>query len=130
MWTNFQQASDCVPREMGGAALLLSECQYEAMRGRSNTKLGDHLRGKAQSPEHREKRIESIRRTYAAGEVEHARVNLGLRREQTTQWKGDQIGYRAAHARLYAERGRPTGCELCGTKLVLPSGRSGRTQPT
>jgi hypothetical protein len=40
--------------------------------------------------------------------------NLGLRGPETTQWKGDEVRYRAAHMRLTNTRGRPSVCEMCG----------------
>jgi hypothetical protein len=92
------------------------ECGIAIRRGRSNPKLGDATRGKKQPPEVVAKRAASIRRTYESGNVNHARANKGLRREQTTQWKGDDIGYRAAHARLSALRGKASEhrCDMCG----------------
>lgn len=92
------------------------DCGNALKRGRQNPKLGDAHRGKRQDEAHVAKRTESIRRTYAQGNVQHARANLGLRREQTSQWKAENIGYRAAHARLYRQRGTPAECELCGTR--------------
>jgi hypothetical protein len=89
-------------------------CQYDAMRGRPNPKLGDAHRGKKQPPEVVAKRTASIKRTYAEGRVRHARANLGLRGEETSQWKGDDVSYRAAHFRLYSQRGKPAICDLCG----------------
>lgn len=92
-------------------------CGHALKRGRRNSKLGDATRGKKQPPEVVAKRAESIRATYAAGGVQHARANLGLRREQTTQWKGDAIGYRAAHTRLYSHFGPITSCSECGAEV-------------
>lgn len=83
------------------------------MRGRPNPKLA-YWKGKKQPPDVIAKRTESIRRAYADGRVQHARANLGLRGEQTTQWKGDDIVYRSAHSRLTRRRGKPVECELCG----------------
>lgn len=100
----------CCSRECGVKAAS------EKKRGRKNPRLGDHLRGKPQDPAIVAKRTASIRRTYGSGKVKHARANAGLRREQTSQWKGQGIGYRAAHARLHVLRGKASEypCELCG----------------
>lgn len=40
----------------------------------------------------------------------------GLSGEQTTQWKGDRVGYRALHNRLVETRGRASEypCADCG----------------
>lgn len=35
-------------------------------------------------------------------------------RSNNIQWKGEQVGYTAAHARVMKERGKPTNCEECG----------------
>lgn len=90
-----------------------SECGNALKRGRPNPKLGDAHRGKKQSREHVAKRSASAKRAYAEGRVKPARANLGLRGDQTSQWKGDDIGYRAAHARLYVENGSPLTCAIC-----------------
>jgi hypothetical protein len=89
-------------------------CADEFKRGRPNPKVSAALHGKTLSPEHRAKLSATINRLHAEGKIRNARANLGLRREQTSQWKGDEIGYRAAHSRLHVERGRPSRCELCG----------------
>jgi len=34
--------------------------------------------------------------------------------EKNSSWKGDLAGYHAFHRRLYAARGKPTKCEVCG----------------
>lgn len=41
-------------------------------------------------------------------------VNFGKRGAETSQWKGDAIGYRAAHLRLMRWRGQPSECSSCG----------------
>lgn len=89
-------------------------CQYEAMRGRANPKQATALRGRNQSSEHVAKRVEALRHKRAEGTYRQARPNLGLRREQTSRWKGDDIQYGAAHRRLYSLRGKPTECMHCG----------------
>jgi hypothetical protein len=53
-------------------------------------------------------------RTITSGDHRVGKGNLGKRREQSSQWKGDEIGYRAAHARLYVARGKPEACSGCG----------------
>ena len=35
--------------------------------------------------------------------------------DQNPRWKGDQAGYQAMHLRLYAAKGRPFPCSVCGT---------------
>jgi hypothetical protein len=97
----------CCTRKCG------NESAAEKKRGRTNPNLA-YWTGKKQSPESVAKRSATLRRLYAEGRIEPARANLGLRREQTSQWKGDDISYRGAHGRLKAERGRPTECSLCG----------------
>lgn len=37
------------------------------------------------------------------------------RGEKNSSWKGELAGYHAFHRRLYAARGRPSNCEVCGT---------------
>ena len=34
---------------------------------------------------------------------------------KNARWKGDEAGYQAMHLRLYATRGRPFPCSVCGT---------------
>jgi hypothetical protein len=87
-------------------------CQYAAMRGRPNPKLA-YWKGKTQSPETVAKRAEALRLAHAEGRM-HVIDTSGLTREQSSQWKGDDITYRSAHSRLYRERGVPAQCELCG----------------
>lgn len=111
---DFEKPATCSRRTWEKRQCCSQACGHAIKRGRPNPKLGDAHRGKRQSPEHVAKRTENIKRTYAGGRVVHARANLGLRREQTSQWKGDDIGYRAAHVRLYQQRGKPERCEMCG----------------
>lgn len=87
-------------------------CQYAAMRGRPNPKLA-YWKGKRQSPETLAKLSEYMKREHAEGR-RHVIDNTGLRGEQTSRWKGDDIVYRSAHSRLTRRRGNPAECELCG----------------
>jgi hypothetical protein len=76
--------------------------------------MGDANRGRKQSAAHVEKRSIALKRLHAEGRM-HVVDNTGLRREETSQWKGDDITYRSAHSRLSRERGRPVACEICET---------------
>lgn len=60
-----------------------------------------------------------MRRLHAEGKIRNARANLGKRRAETSQWKGDNVKYRGAHNRLDRERGRPGRCEHCDTTTAL-----------
>lgn len=91
------------------------KCSVEIRRGRPNPKAA-YWKGKTQPLETRAKRSVSAKRAHAEGRM-HVIDNTGLRGEETSQWKGDDISYRTAHTRLYSHRGRPTECELCGTTI-------------
>jgi hypothetical protein len=89
------------------------KCSVEIRRGRPNPKAG-YWKGRKQSPEARAKRSESLKRAHAEGRM-HVIDTAGLRGAETSQWKGDDIGYRAAHIRVRNYYGEATDCELCGT---------------
>lgn len=91
------------------------DCGNALKRGRPNPKLSEALRGRKPSPATIAKQQATMKRLRAEGKIRNARANLGLRREATSQWKGDDIKYRGAHSRLNRERGRPNECEHCGT---------------
>jgi hypothetical protein len=42
-------------------------------------------------------------------------IKRDQRGSKNARWKGDQAGYQALHLRVYAERGRPFPCSVCGT---------------
>lgn len=42
-------------------------------------------------------------------------IKRDQRAERNDSWKGDSVGYKAAHQRVYRARGRPQKCEKCGT---------------
>lgn len=44
------------------------------------------------------------------------------RQEQSSQWKGDRVGYRALHYWIEKELGKPFKCDECGTDQV-PEGK-------
>jgi NAD-dependent SIR2 family protein deacetylase len=58
------------------------------------------------------------------GDYSHFKGKSG---PQTSQWKGGDVGYRAAHARVVAARGKASdyGCVDCGVKAKDWSHRHG-----
>lgn len=88
-------------------------CGHALKRGRPNPKSAAALKGHKQSPETVAKRSASLKRAHAEGRMPVISTR-GLRGSETSQWKGDNIQYRAAHARLRSQRGKPDVCAHCG----------------
>jgi hypothetical protein len=87
-------------------------CGHELKRGRPNPKSSAWLRGRKQTPEAIAARSAAIKRAHAEGRM-HVIDTSGLRGPDTSQWKGDDVQYRAAHGRLRSHRGNPEICEHC-----------------
>lgn len=49
------------------------------------------------------------------GIITRRRVKRDQRGAKNSSWKGDRASYKAMHQRLYATRGRPFPCSVCGT---------------
>lgn len=88
-------------------------CGIEIRRGRPNPKASMALKGRKQSAQAVAARSAAMKRAHAEGRAHRIDMS-GVRGEQTSQWKGDDVGYGAAHSRLRRYRGAPGTCEFCG----------------
>jgi hypothetical protein len=102
------------------------ECAHAVKRGRPNPAVSAALTGRKQPAEVVAKRAAGIARAHAEGRMTYDHFR-GLSGPATSQWKGDAIGYRAAHARVVAARGKASerACVDCAGVAMDWSHRHG-----
>lgn len=91
------------------------DCSKEVRR-RPNPKVSKALKGRRQPPELVAKRSEGLKKAHAEGRMGDYSHLKELSGPQTSQWKGDDIQYRAMHSRIVQVRGRAADhdCVDCG----------------
>jgi len=81
------------------------------------------VKGSHHTPEAKRLLSEASRRHMARPGMKErlsalAKVRMALvdqRGSKNPSWKGEDVGYKAMHARVAAVRGKPKRCEVCGT---------------